>query len=178
MIESFFPHPSCQILSFNMPAHLHTDMFELYPRIMAVLLNSYRKESSQCTYFVHNMTSPAMPSLFEEPLRLITRLFTTRLDSSHIKNRHKRSATSFTNFLMWMSGDTPKRIHNIETQELSHFHMINKLVDQSQVSSLSIDQNSKELDTMFSDLKQDEVQIKDINFYWNSSFEYKLTLRK
>ena len=140
-----------------MPAHLHTDMYEKYPRIMAVLLNGYTKESSHCTYFFHNMTYPAMPSLFEEPLRLINRLFTTRLDSSHIQNRHKRSATSFTNFLMWMSGDTPKRIHNIETQELSHFHMINKLVDQSQVSSLSIDQNSNELDTMFSDLKQDEV---------------------
>ena len=72
LIESFFPDPNCQILSFNIPDHLQTDMYELYPRIMAVLLNGYTKESLHCTYFVHNLTSPAMPSLFEEPPRLIT----------------------------------------------------------------------------------------------------------
>ena len=126
MIESFFPHPNCQVLSFNMPDHMHTDMYEKYPRVMALLLNEYMTVSSHCTYIIHNLTSPAMPSFFEEPLRLITRPFTTRLNSSHIKNRHKRSATSFTNFLMWMSGDTPLRIHNIETQELAHFHIVNR----------------------------------------------------
>ena len=64
MIESFFPHPNCQILSFNIPDLLQTDMYEKYPRVMAVLLNGYTKESSLCTRFVHNVTSPSIPPYF------------------------------------------------------------------------------------------------------------------
>ena len=65
--------------------------------------------------------------------------------------------------MTWISGDTPQRIYNIETVEMTHLHMINKLIDQSQETSLSIDQNSKELDVIYNDLRNDEVQIKDIN---------------
>ena len=44
-----------------------------------------------------------------------------------------------------------------------HLKKINKLIDQSQETSLNIDQNSKELAVIYDDLKNDEIQIKDIN---------------
>ena len=39
-----------------------------------------------------------------------------------------------------------------------HLKEINKLIDQSQETSLSIDQNSKELAVIYDDLKNDENQ--------------------
>ena len=98
-----------------------------------------------------------MPDFFEDPLRIFGRLFTTRLDSSNKHSRHKRGGSSFNNFLTWISGDTPQRIYNIE---MTHLHMINKLIDQSQETSLSIDHNSKELDVIYNDLRNDEVKKK------------------
>ena len=105
-----------------------------------------------------------MPSLFEQPLNLIAKIVSTRLSVPHeILVRKKRDMTPFTNFLMWMSGDTPHRIHNIETEELRHFNMINKLVNEAEKTGLSIQHNSKELGHIYEDLRQDEVQLKDLN---------------
>ena len=67
--------------------------------------------------------------------------------------------TPFTNFLMWMSGDTPHRIYNIETEELRHFKMINKLVNEAEKSGLSIQQNSMELGHIYDDLRNYEIYM-------------------
>ena len=105
-----------------------------------------------------------MPELFEQPLNIVARLVSTRLSAPHaISVRKKREMTPFTNFLMWMSGDTPHRIHNIETEELRHFKMINKLVNEAKASGLSIQQNAKELGHIYNDLRNYEVQLKDVN---------------
>ena len=135
----------------------------MYPRIIAIFLNAYTVKSTICTQLIHDDSSPSMPDSFEDPLRIFGRLFTTRLDSSNLHSRQKRGGSSFNNFLTWITGDTPQRIYNIETVEMTHLHKINKLIDQSQETSLSIDQNSKELDVIYNDLKNDEIQIKDIN---------------
>ena len=127
------------------------------------MLNGYTEKSTICIQLLHNDTSQLMPDFFEDPLRLFGRLFTTRLDSTDKHSRHKRGGSSFNNFLTWISGDKPQRIYNIENVEMTHLHMINKLIDQSQETSLSIDQNSKELDVIYNDLRNDEIQIKDIN---------------
>jgi hypothetical protein len=116
-------------LTFNIPSMLRHEnnilYYEAHPRIMAIILNKYTTIPSFCTYLVHNVTSEAMPSLFEQPLNLIAKIISTRLSVPHeILVRKKREMTPFTNFLMWMSGDTPHRIHNIETEEIRHFNMI------------------------------------------------------
>ena len=131
--------------------------------IQELLLNAYTVKSTICTQLIHNDSSQFMPDSFEDPLRIFGRLFTTRLDSTNLHSRQKRGGSSFNNFLTWITGDTPQRIYNIETVEMTHLHKINKLIDQSQETSLSIDQNSKELAVIYDDLKNDEIQIKDIN---------------
>ena len=138
-------------------------MYQMYPRIVAILLNAYTVKSTICTQLIHADSSPSMPDSFEDPLRIFGRLFTTRLDSSNLHSRQKRGGSSFNNFLTWVTGDTPQRIYNIETIKMIHLKKINKLIDQSQETSLSIDQNSKELAVIYDDLKNDEIQIKDIN---------------
>ena len=57
----------------------------------------------------------------------------------------------------------PQRIYNIETIEMNHLKKINKLVDQSEATSLGINQNSAELAIIYDDLKNDGILIKDIN---------------
>ena len=52
-----------------------------------------------------------------------------------------------------MAGDTPQRIYDIETVEMIHMKKINKLIDQSDATSLSINQNTAELETIYDDLK-------------------------
>ena len=45
---------------------------------------------------------------------------------------------------------------------MKHLVKINKLIDQSLESTLSIDQNAKELSELYSDLHNDELLLKDL----------------
>ena len=112
---------------------------------------------------VHDNTLPPLPESFEDSLRLFGRLFTTKLVATNVNSRQKCGSSSFNNFLTWVSGDTPQHIYNIETIEMNHLKKINKLVDQSEATSLSINQNSAELAIIYDDLKNDGILIKDIN---------------
>ena len=136
------------------------DFYQQYPRIIAILLNSYTVKSVICTQLIHDNTSPPLPESFEDPLRICGRMFTTKLVATKLNSRQKCGSSSFNNCLTWVSGDTPQRIYNIETIEMNHLKKINKLVDQSEATSLSINQN---LAIIYDDLKNDGILIKDIN---------------
>ena len=64
LIDSFSPNPLCQTLQFNIPSNLRTDTYQMYPRIVAILLNAYTVKSTICTQLIHDDSSPSMPDSF------------------------------------------------------------------------------------------------------------------
>ena len=108
-----------------------------------------------CVQLIHNDDSPTMPVSFQDPLHLFGKLFTTK-----VSIRPKRGSGSLDNFMMWVFGDTPKRVYDLETVEMRHLVKINKLIDQTRDTTLSINQNSKELADIYSDLRNDEILLK------------------
>ena len=156
-LTSLFPTPYCPELIFNIPNEFQSQFFLKFPCVLAVLLDTYIVMPVLCVQLIHNDNSPAMPISFQDPLHLFGKLFTTK-----VSTRAKRGSGSLDNFMMWGFGDTPKLVYDLETVEMCHLVKINKLIDQTKDTTLSINQNSKELADIYSDLRNDEILLKDL----------------
>ena len=86
-----------------------------------------------CVRLLHSETSSPLPNEFKDPLRLFGKLFKTKV------NRRKRGTMD--NFFLWVFGDTPKRVNDLETIEIKHHVKINRFVDTAKSTSLPIDLN-------------------------------------
>ena len=105
LLTSLFPAPNCPKLIFNIPDEFISNFFPKFPCVLAVLLESYIVMPMLCVQLIHNDDSPAMPISFQDPLHLFGKLFTTK-----VSTRPKRGSGSLDNFMMWVFGDTPKRV--------------------------------------------------------------------
>ena len=126
VLSSLFPNPECPNMVFNIPSDYFSIYFDKFPRILAVILENYVLTPMICVQLLHNKDS-----------------------------RTNRGSGSLDNLFQWVFGDTPKRVYDLETIEMKHLVKINRLIDQSVETSLSIDKNAKELSDILSYVRND-----------------------
>ena len=93
LLTTFFPEPSCQKLTFNMPtsSQLGLPLYVKFSRILAMFINKHLKLKSACIMFGNDEIAPVLPDIFVPTLKLFNQIFLS-IQAAPPKNRVKRGS--------------------------------------------------------------------------------------
>ena len=98
ILQTIFPEPPCPIFSFNLPLKLQSSVYEKYPRILSIFLNSQLKIKTICCILTHDTSSPGLPVEFNVILKRFIQPFHMKFDERFSSSRKKRNVNPFVNF--------------------------------------------------------------------------------
>jgi hypothetical protein len=160
LLETFFPKALCQNLKFQYPIDIVNNfpLYDKFPKLLAKFLNAHLKIPATCILLKHEASGRPMPSFFDEPLQLFSRIFESVPNYS--RNRVKRD--SFSRFFEWVFGDASTRIKTLEYARRKDLKMQNFLLDKSNLTDLAVRHDEEILTNLYRDVEIEKYLVQDL----------------